>query len=60
MTKIEKLENELKRCEAEIQNLYKKKKELEEKIKLEEQSAIFKMMKDRKMSFKDLERLLNK
>lgn len=58
MTRLEKLKNELSRCEAEIQKQNQKQKEIEEKIKLEEQREIQKFLKEKHLGLEELKSLL--
>lgn len=59
MTKLEKLKNELHKCEAEMQNLELKKKRIQDEITLEEQRELKKMMKKKNLNFDDLMKLLD-
>lgn len=58
MTKLEKLKKELSRCEAEIKRFKEKEKSLEEKILLEEQKEIRKLMNVHHLSFEELSSLM--
>lgn len=59
MTKLEKLNNELKKCEAELNRLYEKKKQLENEKMIEENKEIQKLLKQKNITFEDLKQLLN-
>ena len=57
--KIEKLYEELKRCDLEITKLEQKKTQIKDKIKIEEQRLLEKRMKERNLSFEDLLKLID-
>lgn len=59
MTKLEKLNNELKKCEAELNRLYEKKKQLENEKTIEENKEIQKLLKQKNITLEDLKQLLN-
>lgn len=58
MTKLEKLKIELSKYSCEIEKINKKIVEIENKIKLEEQKEIMKLMKDNNLTYEDLKQLL--
>lgn len=60
MTKLEKLNNELRKIELEIEKLKEKKVLLENKILIEEQSEISKLLKSKNLTYFDLKELLSK
>ncbi|MEG0359270.1 MAG: hypothetical protein RR598_08400 [Anaerorhabdus sp.] len=60
MTKLEKLNNELKRTQSEIEKMKAKEIEIKDKINLEEEKLIRKMMTDHHISVDDLLNLVNK
>ena len=60
MTKLEKLKIELSKYSCEIEKINKKIIEVEDKIKLEEQREIMKLMKENNFTYEDLKRLFYK
>lgn len=58
MTKLEKLNNELKRIDLEMEKLKEKKIAIENKIMLEEQSEISKLLKANNLNYNDLKSII--
>ncbi len=59
MTRLEKLNNELRKCNLEINKLYERQKKLEDEKKLEEQREILKLLKAKNLTLEDLKKLLD-